>query len=61
MRAHAERFDVEILPAQTVTSIQTDGDHKMVTTESEDEYCSRAVLLTPGTRYRRLVSQAKKT
>jgi len=54
MRAHAERFDVEILPAQTVTSIQTDGDHKMVTTESGDEYCSRAVLLAPGTQYRRL-------
>ena len=54
MRAHAERFDVEILPAQTVTKIETDGDHKMVTTESGDEYCSRAVLLAPGTRYRRL-------
>jgi thioredoxin reductase (NADPH) len=53
-QAHAERFDVEILPAQTVTSIQTDGDHKMVTTESGDEYCSRAVLLAPVTRYRRL-------
>ena len=54
MRAHAERFDVEILPAQTVTKIETDGDHKMITTESGDEYCSRAVLLAPGTRYRRL-------
>ena len=54
MRAHAERFDVEILPAQTVTSIMTDGDHKMITTESGDEYCSSAVLLAPGTRYRRL-------
>ena len=54
MRAHAERFDVEILPAQTVTSIQTDGNHKMITTESGDEYCSSAVLLAPGTRYRRL-------
>ena len=54
MRAHAERFDVEILPAQTVTSIQAGGDHKMITTESGDEYCSRAVLLAPGTRYRRL-------
>jgi thioredoxin reductase (NADPH) len=54
MRAHAERFDVEILPAQTVTKIETDGDHKMIITESGDEYCSRAVLLAPGTRYRRL-------
>ena len=54
MRAHAERFDVEILPAQTVTKIQTDGDYKMITTESGDEYCSMAILLAPGTRYRRL-------
>ena len=54
MRTHAERFDVEILSAQTVTSIQSDGDHKMITSESGDEYCSNAVLLAPGTRYRRL-------
>ena len=54
MQAHAERFGVEILPAQTVTGIMTEGDHKMITTESGDEYCSSAVLLAPGTRYRRL-------
>ena len=54
MKAHAERFDVEILPAQTVTQIQTDGDHKSIFTESGDEYCAAAVLLAPGTRYRRL-------
>ena len=54
MQAHAERFGVEILPAQTVTGIMTDGDHKLITTESGDEYCSSAVLLAPGTRYRRL-------
>ncbi|MDA0263154.1 MAG: FAD-dependent oxidoreductase [Chloroflexi bacterium] len=54
MRAHAERFGVEILPAQTVTKIQADGDHKMITTESGDEYCANAILLAPGTNYRRL-------
>ena len=54
MKAHAERFDVEILPAQTVTQIQTDGDHKSIFTESGDEYRAAAVLLAPGTRYRRL-------
>ncbi|PCH85489.1 MAG: hypothetical protein COB86_09430 [Dehalococcoidia bacterium] len=54
MQAHAERFGVEIPPAQTVTGIMTDGDHKLITTESGDEYCSNAVLLAPGTRYRRL-------
>ncbi|MCH8989312.1 MAG: FAD-dependent oxidoreductase [Chloroflexi bacterium] len=54
MRAHAERFDVEILSAQTVTKIRAEGDYKMITTESGDEYCSMAILLAPGTRYRRL-------
>ena len=54
MRAHAERFNVEILAAQNVTKIEADGDYKMITTESGDGYCSSAVLLAPGTRYRRL-------
>ena len=54
MREHAERFGVEILPAQGVTSIQTDGDYKMVTTESGDEYCAKAVLIATGSKYRRL-------
>ena len=54
MREHAERFDVEILPAQTVTNIVVQGDYKMVATESGDSYCSRSVLLTPGATYRRL-------
>ena len=50
----AERFGVEILLAQTVTGIMTDGDYKMIATESGDDYCSNAVLLAHGTRYRRL-------
>ena len=54
MRAQAEGFGVEILPAQTVTSLMADGDHKIITTETGDEYCSEAVLLTTGSRYRRL-------
>ena len=54
MREHAERFEVEILPAQTVTSIEAQGDYKMISTESGDSYCSRSLLLTPGATYRRL-------
>ena len=54
MREHAERFDVEILPAQTVTSIEAQGDYKMISTESGDSYCGRSLLLTPGATYRRL-------
>jgi thioredoxin reductase (NADPH) len=54
VKAHAERFDVEIPAAKTVTQIQTDGDHKSISTESGNEYCAAAVLLAPGTRYRML-------
>ena len=54
MRAHAERFDVEILPAQAVTKIESQGDYKMIATESGDSYCGRSVLLNPGATYCRL-------
>ena len=54
MRVHAERFDVEILQAQAVTSVKGSGQHKMSTTETGDEYYAAAVLLAPGSRYRRL-------
>ena len=54
MREHAERLEVETLPAQTVTSIEAQGDYKMISTESGDPYCGRSLLLTPGATYRRL-------
>ena len=54
LRAHAERFGVEILPAQAVRSVSTSGDYRVVTTETGDEYTSKALLLATGTRYRRL-------
>ena len=54
MGAQAEGFGVEILPAQVVSSMQAQGMYKMITTETGDEYCSRAVLLATGSRYRRL-------
>lgn len=54
MREHAERFGVEILPAQSVTSVGTLGDIKVVKTESGDDYCADAVLIATGSRYRRL-------
>ena len=54
MKAQAERFEVEILPAQAVTSIMEKGDYRLVTTEAGDEDCSRALLLATGARYRRL-------
>ena len=54
MRAQVERFGVEILPAQAVTAITTQGDYKTVRTETGDEYSARALLLATGSRYRRL-------
>ena len=54
MRAQSEGFGVEILPAQAVTNIVSQDIYKMVSTEGGDEYCSKAVLLAPGTTYRRL-------
>ena len=63
MREQAERFGVELLIAQTVASIDPgqppdadghDGGVRTVVTESGEEYRAPAVLLTPGTRYRRL-------
>ena len=54
MKTQAERFAVEILLAQMVTGVKGEGDYKLVSTESGDEYSSRALLLAPGSRYRRL-------
>ena len=54
IRAQVERFGVEILPAQEVTEISAQGDYRLVRTEAGDEYCSKALLLATGTRYRRL-------
>jgi thioredoxin reductase (NADPH) len=51
---HAERFGVEILSAQEISSISTDGDYRFVRTSSGDEYCSKAILLATGSEYRRL-------
>ena len=54
MRIQSEGFGVEILQAQAVTDISSEGDYKIVRTETRDEYCSRALLLATGSRYRRL-------
>ena len=54
MRAHAERFGVEILPAQAATNLMTKGEYKLIRTEVGDEYCSKTLLLATGSRYRRL-------
>ena len=54
LRAQAERFGVEILSAQDVTGIASDGAYRCVTTADGSEYRSFAVLLALGSTYRRL-------
>ncbi len=54
LRRQAERFGVEILSAQEVTGITTDGDYRCVRTADGAEYRAWAVLLALGSTYRRL-------
>lgn len=54
LRRQAERFGVEILQAQEVTSVAVDGDCRLVRTADGAEYGSWAVLLALGSTYRRL-------
>jgi thioredoxin reductase (NADPH) len=54
--AFAERFGVENLSAQEVTSIGSDGDYRTVRTADGNEYRAWAVLLALGSTYRRLAA-----
>jgi thioredoxin reductase (NADPH) len=54
LRRQAERFGVEILTAQEVTGISSDGDYRCVRTADGAEYRAWAVLLALGSTYRRL-------
>ncbi len=54
MRAHAERFGAEMLPAQMVSEVRAEGTYRTVITEPGDEYGAMALLVAVGTRYRRL-------
>lgn len=54
LRAQAERFGVEILSAQEVTGVTTDGAYRCVRTGDGSDYRSYAVLLALGSTYRRL-------
>jgi len=54
LRLQAERFGVEILPAQEVVSVDRDGEYRCVKTADGREYGAWAVLLALGSTYRRL-------
>src|SRR6476661_975588 len=48
LRAQAERFGVEVLPAQEVVALASDGAYRLVTTGDGTTYSAFAVLLTLG-------------
>jgi thioredoxin reductase (NADPH) len=54
LRQQAERFGVEVLAAQEVTEVGTDGMYRWVRTADGREYRAWAVLLALGSTYRRL-------
>lgn len=54
LRNQAERNGVELLQAQIVTEVTTDGAYRLVRTADGSEYCGNAVLIATGSQYRRL-------
>src|SRR3954453_9249122 len=54
LRTQAERFGVEILPAQEATGIKAEGRFKCGTTGDGEDYRAGAVLLAVGSTYRLL-------
>lgn len=52
--AHAARFGVEMLSAQEVTGISADGPYRALTLADGTALSANAVLLAPGSTYRRL-------
>ncbi len=50
----ARRYDVTLLSAVGVKTVDRDGDYLCVTTDSGDEYGARAVVVATGSTYRKL-------
>lgn len=50
----AKRFGGEILQAQEVVEIRTNGQYREVVTASGDSYAALAILIATGARYRKL-------
>ncbi|MEZ4661144.1 MAG: FAD-dependent oxidoreductase [Caldilineaceae bacterium] len=54
LRQQAERFGVELLQAQDVVKVHSHDNYHVVTTSDGTEYSACALLITTGSRYRRL-------
>ena len=55
----AKRFDVEMISAAEVTSLEEEDHDRVVRTEAGAEYRSHAVILAPGNAYRRLGAEGE--
>ncbi|KAA3659759.1 MAG: FAD-binding protein [Chloroflexi bacterium] len=54
LRQQAEQFGVEILQAQEVVNIRSFANYHCIQTSDGSEYSAGALLITTGSRYRRL-------
>jgi thioredoxin reductase (NADPH) len=54
LRQQAERFEVELLQAQDVIGLHSHENYHRVQTGDGSQYSARALLITTGSRYRRL-------
>jgi thioredoxin reductase (NADPH) len=54
LRSQAERFGVELLHAQEVVTLQRHHNYPCVKTTDGKNYSARALLITTGSRYKRL-------
>ncbi len=54
LRLQAERFDVEILQAQDVVSLHSHDNYHCVDTADGSQYSGSSLLISTGSRYRRL-------
>ncbi|MCP5101292.1 MAG: FAD-dependent oxidoreductase, partial [Chloroflexi bacterium] len=54
LRQQAEQFGVELLQAQEVVSIHSHDNYHCITTSDGSEYSAFALLITTGSKYRRL-------
>jgi thioredoxin reductase (NADPH) len=54
LRRQAERFGVELLQAQDVVALRSHDNYHVLTTQDGSEYSTCALLITTGSRYRRL-------
>jgi thioredoxin reductase (NADPH) len=54
LRQQAERWGVELLQAQEVTGLYRHNNYHCISTSERQEYSARAVLISTGSRYKRL-------